>query len=373
MSKEPRPLRVCILAPKPPPVHGSALMTQYLMECVPSNSVVWTHINAVFVEKIDQLAALTVKKIFKLAKYACQLVGSVISGHAKVVILTPACYFGPFLKDSLFIWLSRFVLRRRTIGWFHMDWRNMAYESRPALIRWYIRVTLRQLDRIVLLGERLRDFYPSFLDQTKIDIIPNGIPDPVEQAGFDREKSNASFPVLCLSNIAEAKGWREFIAAARILSSDFPKVEFVLRGAAHDQSLEALQTELSQNDAGGRIRYLGAVHGSEKWHTLANAKILCFTSHHEAFPLVILEAMGAGLPIVSTDVGAVAEALDDGMGGFVVPPKTAEALAEKLRILLENPDLRTQFADHNRNRFLRDYTLSAFGQRWAEFLKKCST
>jgi len=81
---------------------------------------------------------------------------------------------------------------------------------------------------------------------------------------------------------------------------------------------------------------------------------------NDCFPLVILEAMRAGLPVVATDEGAIPEIVDDEVTGYIVPKNQPENLADKLELLLYDPELRKRMGGAGRNRFLEKYTLDKF-------------
>lgn len=91
---------------------------------------------------------------------------------------------------------------------------------------------------------------------------------------------------------------------------------------------------------------------------LAKAHIFVLTSNWEGFPLTILEAMRAGLPVVASQVGGVKEAVVDEQTGFLVPRGNAEVLKERLQILIDNPDLRTQMGQRGQERFRNNFTLT---------------
>jgi len=85
---------------------------------------------------------------------------------------------------------------------------------------------------------------------------------------------------------------------------------------------------------------------------LTTFDVFVLPSRFEGFPLVLLEAMLAGLPVVATDVGSVAEAVQDGETGLLVPPDDVQALNEALHTLLDDPDLRRKLGDAGRARAL---------------------
>jgi len=91
---------------------------------------------------------------------------------------------------------------------------------------------------------------------------------------------------------------------------------------------------------------------------LAKAHIFVLTSNWEGFPLTILEAMRAGLPVVASHVGGVKESIVDEQTGFLVPRGNAEVLKERLQTLIDNPDLRVQMGQRGQERFRNNFTLT---------------
>jgi glycosyltransferase involved in cell wall biosynthesis len=82
-------------------------------------------------------------------------------------------------------------------------------------------------------------------------------------------------------------------------------------------------------------------HGPE---VLPAFDMLLMPSLYEGMPYVLLEALAVGVPVIATDVGGVAEAIEDGATGFIVPQQDAAALLEKVQLLVENADLRQVMA-----------------------------
>ena len=102
------------------------------------------------------------------------------------------------------------------------------------------------------------------------------------------------------------------------------------------------------------VKMLGVVKGQEKEKLLAESDIFVFPPiAPEGQPLVILEAMSAGLPIITTDQGAI--------HGFIIPPGKPEVIVEKILLLARDQKLRAQMGLSSREIFVKNYTLD----RWA--------
>ena len=79
-----------------------------------------------------------------------------------------------------------------------------------------------------------------------------------------------------------------------------------------------------------RVQFLGVLTGEKKFAVYAESDVLCHPTSFDTFPIVILEAMAAGLPVVSTYHSGIPDMVDDGETGFLVEPHDASALADRL-------------------------------------------
>jgi glycosyltransferase involved in cell wall biosynthesis len=74
--------------------------------------------------------------------------------------------------------------------------------------------------------------------------------------------------------------------------------------------------------------------------------LICLTSDNEGTPVSLIEAQACNLPVISTDVGGVRDIVKDGETGFIVPKKNAEALAEKLTLLINSKEIREKMSQN---------------------------
>lgn len=82
--------------------------------------------------------------------------------------------------------------------------------------------------------------------------------------------------------------------------------------------------------------------------------------NNECFPLVLLEAMEQGIPCISCNEGGISGIIDDAQTGFIIAKNQPEALAEKLEVLINNPDLCNKMGKAGRKKFEQEFTLNRF-------------
>ncbi|HEX6433316.1 MAG TPA: glycosyltransferase, partial [Gemmatimonadales bacterium] len=118
-----------------------------------------------------------------------------------------------------------------------------------------------------------------------------------------------------------------------------------------------LQTEALADSLGvrNRIHFLG--QRKDVAQLLARAQISLLVSNWEGFPLSILESMRAGLPVVASNVGGVAESVQDDATGYLVPQAGVDQLRDRIGRLLRDPELRARLGTAGRRRFEQHFTL----------------
>ena len=153
--------------------------------------------------------------------------------------------------------------------------------------------------------------------------VLNGV-DPVEPV---RPPGGPVPVVAALGRLTAQKGFDVLLDAVRRLDADGVPVELLLGGEGRERA------DLERRATGLPVRFPG--FATEPRRLFAQADVFALPSRVEALPLVLVEAVSAGLPAVATDVGDVREALGDVVA--VVPPEDADALAAALHRLLSDP------------------------------------
>ena len=150
------------------------------------------------------------------------------------------------------------------------------------------------------------------------------------------------FEFLFLGNLMVEKGVLVLLQACEELRKECPDFICHFVGAASmDMGLEEFRALVTERQLQNNVRVHGPLYGDDKDAMLGKVGALVFPTyyHNECFPFVILEAMKAGLPVISTEEGAIPDMVLSGESGLLVARKDSAALATAMRSLMENPQL----------------------------------
>ncbi|HVL76715.1 MAG TPA: glycosyltransferase family 4 protein, partial [Noviherbaspirillum sp.] len=137
----------------------------------------------------------------------------------------------------------------------------------------------------------------------------------------------------------DRKGTYDLLRAVARVVKTHPDLKLVLAG---DGEIERVRREVVRLGLTSHVEVLDWVSGRRKEALLERAAIYVLPSYCEGLPMSVLEAMAAGLPVVTTPVGGVPEAITDGLEGRLVVPGDVDALCEALDALLSQLELRRQ-------------------------------
>lgn len=194
----------------------------------------------------------------------------------------------------------------------------------------------------------------------KVRIVPNGVDverfRPLETSSALRNELGLS-PDAPVATIVAAlrpeKNHELFLHAAARVREKNPDARFLIVGDGERRAaLEALAAELQLGES---VKFLGT--RSDIPELLALADTLVLSSHMEANPVSILEALACGKPVVATRVGSIPESVKDGVNGYLVAPGDAEQLADRVGALLADRDLARRLGAAGREIVVREWSL----------------
>ena len=236
-------------------------------------------------------------------------------------------------------WLASRLTRRPLVVHFHLDVEPSTFlgpifsvYKRVALSR-----VLRSAERVIALNESQVETLTGRyrVRRDRIRVIPNGVPMAVGGAPPRSDGEPGPLRLLYVGRLSPQKNLGRLLAA---MSQVTESVTLDIVGDGSER--RAVEDEVRRLGL-GNVNMLGARHDEALVGCYRRAQALVLTSDHEGMPLVLLEAMGAGLPVVATDVPGVGETV--GPAGLLVPPQ-AGAVAEAIDRLARDPELRAKLS-----------------------------
>ena len=352
----------------PPPVHGAAMVGQYIRDSKLINSTFDCHyINLTTAESLQDIGKVGLKKLWRFLMLLITVFRYVRQVNPRLVYITPNSCGGAFYKDFVVVQMLK-CMQCRVVVHYH----NKGVAKRQN--NWFddklYKAFFSRL-KVILLAESLFSDVKKYVNRNDVFICPNGIPETLEVEAH-AERHNAVRRLLFLSNLHEEKGVLVLLDALKILKDrnysfvcDFVGGESVEINAARFDNEVKLRGLMSQ------VVYHGKKYGKDKAAFFDQANIFVFPTFYcnEAFPLVNLEAMEYKLPIVTTDEGGIPDVVKNGENGLIAKKKDAVSLADCVEKLLEDKDLREKMGENGYRKFKSDFTLNVFEVRMAEVLE----
>lgn len=267
--------------------------------------------------------------------------------------------FRALRRDAVNAFIARLFRRRVLVFWRGWDnsWLGNAEfpgGNRGILCRIYKRATAH-----VVLSERFKTDLLKWGFRGPIYVETTVASDECLAASANPASAQARTNLLYLSRVEIAKGVFELLDAYRILKTRNPAYTLTIAGDGPDlNDLREYAKKLATPD----VVFTGFVSGEAKTKCYREGGVFCFLSYTEGMPNAVLEALAMGLPVVSSNAGALADILRDGENGFVIPPLTGAAekkmfdpvaIANAIEKLTASPELHQRIAANNW-RYARD-------------------
>ena len=348
-------LTVLLLGKLPPPVMGPAIATQILLRSSLAERCRLVHLNTNLHASLRTLGTLSVKRVARSLGVYARFAGLARRERPDVVLIPISQTTLGFLKDSVYILLSRLLGRTTLIQLRGSNLQNwLAASSAPT--RAYVGAVLRRAQGVIVLGDRLRHLFEPYLPAERIYVVPNGgdyqlpAPDRVAERG-------GPVRVLYLANLIPAKGIEDvLLAAARLKEAGLTGFVVDVVGTWKVDAFRA-RCQAIVEAHGLPVTFHGPAYGADKMDRMARADVFTFTPRMpEGHPWVIVEALASGLPVVASDQGAIAESVRDGVNGFVVGSHAPQDIADRLRRLIEDPALRARMSEASRDLYAAEFT-----------------
>lgn len=223
---------------------------------------------------------------------------------------------------------------------------------------------LRKCDFVIALTHHMKEFLlKNNFAEPKIFILPNMI--NITKDFIPNKIYRKSIVIGVLARFVAKKGVDVFIKAITILKEKKYNIQVIIGGSGEEQdNLIALSNKLNLQD---QISFIGWVNDRDKF--FKQIDIFCLPSLHEPFGIIILEAMEAGLPIVSTDTEGPTEIITNMKDGLICKAGSMEDLAEKIVYLIDNPIKAKEFSKNAYLTLKQNYDIKVVSKKLVTLLR----
>ncbi len=241
--------------------------------------------------------------------------------------------FGPsFYRKMPFIYMASLanlpIINHIHGADFDEFYMNASEKKRKQIKKVYSRCSV-----LIALSEEWKQRLAQIVPESKIVIIENYgmFHEDTLQERLHRECSNM---VLFLGQLGSRKGCYDIPAVAEKVLKKVPDAKFVLGGTGALNDEIAIKKLFEDKGILDNIIFPGWVRGKDKEKLLREADVFFLPSYNEGMPMAVLDAMGYGLPVVSTNVGGIPKIVHDGKNGFCYNPKDIDGFANGIIELL---------------------------------------
>lgn len=325
-----RRCRVAMVGPARQVRGGISAVVSALIDAAPADGpairYIATHVDGTKTAKL--LAALS---------GAARLVGAILFWRCRIVHLHMSSG-ASFVRKAVLATVARLLLRRVVVH-VHGSEFDVFFERSSAVTKGAIRRVLESADLVVALSEVWRDRLERMAPSAHIRVLPNPVAsiEYSEAAAGRADVPPGGGTILFLGAFNARKGIYDLVEAADRVAAERPRVLFELGG---DQNVDEIRKLVEAKGRGDNFHIMGWVRGGQKLDAFSRAHLFVLPSYHEGVPIAILEALAAGLPIITTPVGGIPEVIEDGTNGLLVQPGDVDALAASMLRLLGDADLR---------------------------------
>lgn len=350
--------KLVIIGATPPPYHGVTISTERLINSKLKDVYNLIHFDISDKRNISNIGRLDFWNIYLALKQIFKLIFLHLKEKPDMVYLTIAQNGLAYLRDGLFILVTKLFSKAKVIIHLRGCYFKTFYKNTNVAMKRFIDLTMGYIDRVIVLGNSLKYIFELWFSNDKIDVVPNGTPmNPDVSDKFHRNKSEIQLAFL--GNLFREKGIVETVEAMKYIREQDGRVRLKIAGEWRKQDKDIKSGCLNmteRNNLENCVEFCGVITEENKEKFLLDTDIFIFPSFYEGHPNVIIEAMAAGCPIISTDTGAIPETVINGVNGFIIEKGNSKAIAGAITKLIVNKELIQRMGKESRRRYEQYYT-----------------
>lgn len=284
-------------------------------------------------------------------KLPFKLIKVIRSENSDVVHIVSVGNLG-LLRDILFLLIAKLYHNKGVV---HFHFGRIPAIRKSKGVEWYmLYIVLKMANGIIVLDQKsfesVSDIIPS-----KLFKIGNSYSDELNY--FRAKELQRSYrKILFVGHVVPEKGIMELLEAV----CEIDKIDLYVYGPTNDLMMKSIDEFLLKHPFAGNLFFKGLKPSSVIYEELSNSGLFVLPTYTEGFPLIIMEAMVCGCPIITTPVGAIEEILqlDKELLGYLVPVKDVQSLKRQVMYCLDKREEAFEKALKARKKALKMYSTS---------------
>ena len=230
--------------------------------------------------------------------------------------------------------------------------------------KWALQWTLTRWNHIFTVNSRLAEWVKTY--NQEVTVIGNGITEPisVEPVLIDKFKKKLYddyFKIISIGNLVTEKGFSYLIEAVSILKKEGFLIQLLIVGEGEKRN--DIERKIHSCNVAKEVTLPGRIDNAFLRNILPLFDLFVLPSYSETFGIVFLEAMYAGLPVIGIRNEGIYGFAEDGVEALFAEPKNSKDLADKIKLLINNPDLKEEIAKAGQRLVKEKYMLKELIQR----------
>lgn len=266
--------------------------------------------------------------------------------------------FGPsFYRKMPFIYMAS-VCRIPIVNHIHGADFDEFYVNASESKKKKVKKIYEKCSVLIALSEEWKECLSQIVSPSKISIVENYsiLHEDALKQRLERKCNNI---VLFLGELGKRKGCYDIPEVIAQVKKSIPDVRFVLAGAGDEVDEKAIEKLIDEENVSDNVEFPGWVRGDMKDKLLREADVFFLPSYNEGMPMSVLDAMGYGMPVVSTNVGGIPKIVHNGENGYCCKPGDVNTMSLMIIKLLMNQRIREKAEERSVVIVKEKYSLEA--------------
>ncbi|WP_195695125.1 glycosyltransferase family 4 protein [Priestia megaterium] len=342
---------ICIIGQFPPPVHGLSTALKTIIDS----------------EHMKDKYSITFIDIKENKKFFNNLMKIRQNDSDLYYFTISQSTFGN-LRDMIILNLL-ISKNKKVIIHYHGGYYKTLYEKMSKFQKRLNKKLISRIDIMIALGESLKKMFSDVIDSSKIRVCENYVENSslADESSINKKiaayEYKSKIEVLYLSNFIKSKGYLDVLHAAKDLRGE--NISFHFAGAFFNkQDEDEFMQFINNHELQEYVYYHGIVKGKDKKELLINSDVFVLPTYytHEGQPISIIEAMGNGLTIITTNHGGIKDIVEKD-NGYIIEPKSPHQIVQSLKDLAENKNKMYYYGKNNRGLVLEKFKEIDYIQR----------